>query len=715
MINLNNNYKFIYNYYMNMNQELCEKKGNKQHEICKLLKSLENNRNKISNDIKSINNDFDIMTKDNKTVKMKLNSVLDPQIEITGGSNINMNQELCEKKENEQYEICKLLKSLEENRNKISKDIKSIYEDLDTITKDNKMVKKKLNLPLSSQITVTGGSKRKLEKGFRKFIKKMRNYFNMDREWEEDFVDEMIHDDVNNIFDFKDAIEKDEEYAVYISEEYEIEIDALKEIIDTPKYGKLVVERTNMINYIEFINKEFKIKEKDDIYKFSNQRLYKRLAILMRTYKNRIPRKTLTKMLIDFNLKSEGQYLGIQYFNLFEIKLQNKLKESIRQCEHEYTVRVREKSELLDKINEQEIGYFIKKVSRILKKFFPTKLIKIEINLERSHIGKMYYKIITEDGNIKVNDINRKFFHDVIEFIKIDYEKYLNSIPPLGVPHTFELPEGIFKSLDTKLNADSMFGSIAYCLSDPILMEQISKICDKKSAKNPIIKYLKDNLKYFDFGLSDNEYISKSKLNKAQQILRYIISLYLPDYLKKNPYVLKLLKTISNQSDDYKIYTNLHFPLNFESYSGEISGKYIDEIIKNFQNLVLVSEWNNQEIDLEDIYWGDHISLNIITDFLNKYFNILIVSISGTNDKIRDGFYVYSSHQQSNINKTRYVILIRHSPRVLNKLGTHYQILTHDSDKTKEKYLNINYDSDEYKSYSDFIKDFIDDIIQVDD
>ena len=31
----------------------------------------------------------------------------------------------------------------------------------------------------------------------------------------------------------------------------------------------------------------------------------------------------------------------------------------------------------------------------------------------------------------------------------------------------------------------------------------------------------------------------------------------------------------------------------------------------NFQNLVLQSETNNPEEDLDNIYWGDHISLNI--------------------------------------------------------------------------------------------------------
>ena len=51
-----------------------------------------------------------------------------------------MNQELCDIKENQGNEICKLLRSLAKNREKLSNDIKGIYKDLDTMTKDNQNV-----------------------------------------------------------------------------------------------------------------------------------------------------------------------------------------------------------------------------------------------------------------------------------------------------------------------------------------------------------------------------------------------------------------------------------------------------------------------------------------------------------------------------------------------------------------------------------------------
>ena len=71
-----------------------------------------------------------------------------------------MNQELCDIKENQGNEICKLLRSLAKNREKLSNDIKGIYKDLDTMTKDNQNVIDRL----SNTTKTSGGGKKKPKK-----------------------------------------------------------------------------------------------------------------------------------------------------------------------------------------------------------------------------------------------------------------------------------------------------------------------------------------------------------------------------------------------------------------------------------------------------------------------------------------------------------------------------------------------------------------------
>ena len=71
-----------------------------------------------------------------------------------------MNQELCDIKENQGNEICKLLRSLAKNRDKISNDIKGIYKDLDIMTKDNQNVINRL----TNTIRKTGGGKKETKK-----------------------------------------------------------------------------------------------------------------------------------------------------------------------------------------------------------------------------------------------------------------------------------------------------------------------------------------------------------------------------------------------------------------------------------------------------------------------------------------------------------------------------------------------------------------------
>ena len=280
---------------------------------------------------------------------------------------INMSQDLCNNPKNRGNEICDLLRSLGKNRDKITRDIRSIYADLDYITRDNKAVAKNLQKTLDTTIVTGGGKKVKLEKGFKKFIKQMRNYFDKDKSWKNEFKEEMLEQDILNIYDFQQKIEYDNEYALDLASDYEFNLETLKEIIDIPKYGKLVIERDNLIRTLEYLIKKFNLKIKDDIYQFTNSRLYRKLAILMNTYKDKIPDKKLDSILKLFELPSEGEYLSEQLLFIYQSKLESNMKKLLRKCEFLNKKRIEDKGRILDEINENSIKAFNKKVAKVLK------------------------------------------------------------------------------------------------------------------------------------------------------------------------------------------------------------------------------------------------------------------------------------------------------------------------------------------------------------
>ena len=632
-----------------------------------------------------------------------------------------MNRELCDKRENQGSEICRLLRSLEKNRDKISNDIKGIYKDLDIMTKDNQNVIDRL----SKTTKISGGgkketkkeinkkSKKESRKGLKKFIRKLKNHFNKDNEWESDLLHDLLYEEnINSIKKLSDLLNNDEDFKLWLQNTYDIDVSELIKILKSPTYGNLVMERDNLLNTIQWFVKKFKIKVEDDVNEFTNQRLYKRLSNYVAKYKKKMSEKEFDKILELFEQKSRGKYLAEQLYNIYESKFERNLKSSIRECEEVRKEHLKRKQKIRDMINKKSIDRFITKAAKVLKKTFASKLLQIQVNLENSGIGKKYFKIATGDGSIHVNKIDKDYFRDLLEIMKIDYEKYLVDLPPAGnINHPNEMPPTTFKSIDIRQNADSMFGTIAYNLTDPILFKHLTKVC--KTKKGPIIEYLKDNLTHFQPNDADNYYISKERLQIAQQILRGIVSRSIPEFIKENPHYLDMLRILSD-TDDYSIYKNLDFPLNFESYLSNMDKTTINKIIINFQNLVLQSETNNPEDDLDDIYWGDHISLTILNHFFNTKCNILLISISGTNDKIRDGFYVSSHQPEVSIRYAKYAILIRHSPLSQHKLGINYYSLINAEDpKKKEKFLYIDYSSSEYEKYTDDLKDFIDDIILV--
>ena len=499
-----------------------------------------------------------------------------------------MDQELCDKKENQGNEICHLLRSLAKNREKLSNDIKGIYKDLDTMTKDNQNVINRL----TNTIRKTGGGKKETKKESKKklknFIGKLKNHFNKDNEWETDLLSDLFHqENINSIKELKNLINNDNDFRNWLENNYDTDVSELIEILKSPTYGNLVMERENLLNTIHWFVKKFKIKVNDDVNSFTNQRLYKRLSKYITTYKKDISEKEFDKLLKVFEQKTKGEYHAIQLYNIIESKLHKNFQMAIRHCEISHKEHYKKKQQILDYINQKSTDEFIKKVAKVLKKTFHTKLLKIQVNLENSGIGKKYFKISTDNGSIPVNKIPGNYFRDLMEIVKIDYEKYLVDLPPVGdIIHPNELPQKTFKTINIKQNADSMFGSIAYCLTDPVLFKHLTKIC--KTKKGPIIEYLKENLIHFQPNEADNTYISKERLQIAQQVLREIVSRTIPEYIKKHPYYLNMLRVFS-ETGNYNIYKNLDFPLNskllFKNFSIRLFFLFlINQFNFNFKN-----------------------------------------------------------------------------------------------------------------------------------
>ena len=271
-----------------------------------------------------------------------------------------MNRELCDKRENQGNEICRLLRSLAKNRDKISNDIKGIYKDLDIMTKDNQNVIDRL----SKTTKISGGgkketkeeinkkSKKESKKGLKNFIGKLKNHFNKDNEWESDILNDLLYEEnINSIKKLRDLLNNDDDFKLWLEDTYDIDVSELIKILKSPTYGNLVMERDNLLNTIQWFVKKFKIKVEDDVNEFTNQRLYKRLSNYVVKYKKKISEKEFDKILELFEQKSRGAYQATQLFNIYESKYQSNLKITIKRCEEVRKEHLKRKQRIRDMIN----------------------------------------------------------------------------------------------------------------------------------------------------------------------------------------------------------------------------------------------------------------------------------------------------------------------------------------------------------------------------
>ena len=610
-------------------------------------------------------------------------------------------------------EITKLLENLDNHQKKATKNISDIYTNLNTFIHGTKTLRNNYELFLKKQ---TGGGKKKLDDSFKDFLKELSKYLKKDKNWYKKFRNHLKDDEYFNIYDFKEILETPSEKRDWYS--YELDFDVhqvLQYTLDVlDSYGKNTLERKKLIHTIEHLKKKYKISETKNIYEYTNPKLYKHLSIIIDKLNEKIDNKDINNILEKYGLISEREYLLIKLHELAVHNLKDVYSQRIRECENNYKKKMVRKRQLLDYRNEEQQKIFISRLAKTIKKYFYARRAKIETNLVNSNIALTFYRIITENGKIEIDDIYISLYEQVFGFIKDEYEQYINNLSNFDIIHNKELPLG-FVSTEIKDSADCLFASIAANLDDPKIFKIINDVCE---TKNINIKYLCDNVDKLKIRI-ESGYIAQKKTDIAQQFLREITANHLEEYLEKNKYTLSLLSSLYETNSNYEIYNQIGLDKMADTYEiNKLSEIDLKNITENFRELIKKSEYLNPSIDLDELYWGDILSFNILSDFFNKYFGILIIYLSGSRDNMKEGSYIYSHYGQSidNLKNTKYVILIRHNPKKAGRIGINYEALHIEKEKEKEKetirVFSVDKNSIEYKSYNSELKEFLKDILE---
>jgi len=610
-------------------------------------------------------------------------------------------------------EITKLLENLDNHQKKATKNISDIYTNLNTFIHGTKTLRNNYELFLKKQ---TGGGKKKLDDSFKDFLKELSKYLKKDKNWYKKFRNHLKDDEYFNIYDFKEILETPSDKRDWYSYELDFNVDQVLEytlgMLDS--YGKNTLERQKLILTIEHLKKKYKISETKNIYEYTNPKLYKHLSIIIDKLNEKIDNKDINNILEKYGLISEREYLLIKLHELAVHNLKDVYSQRIRECENNYKKKMVRKRQLLDYRNEEQQKIFISRLAKTIKKYFYARRAKIETNLVNSNIALTFYRIITENGKIEIDDIYISLYEQVFGFIKDEYEQYINNLSSFDIIHNKELPLG-FVSTEIKDSADCLFASIAANLDDPKIFKIINDVCE---TKNINIKYLCDNVDKLKIRI-ESGYIAQKKTDIAQQILREITANHLEEYLEKNKYILSLLSSLSETNINYEIYNQIGLDKIADTYEiDKLSEIDFKNITENFRKLIKKSEYLNPSIDLDELYWGDILSFNILSDFFNKYFGILIIYLSGSRDNMKEGSYIYSHYGQSidNLKNTKYVILIRHNPKKAGRIGINYEALHIEKEKEKEKetirVFSVDKNSIEYKSYNSELKEFLKDILE---
>lgn len=401
----------------------------------------------------------------------------------------------------------------------------------------------------------------------------------------------------------------------------------------------------------------------------------------------------------------------------------DKIKKSLNTLLNLWNNKLNRKRDVLEnlknRVYRENINYFLTKMAKILRHIYRNRNTSEALELlVDSGLGLKFFKILTNDGKIEVDDINKETENQLFQILRDQYESYLINKQTLKETHNSKMPIG-FNVVDIKSGPDSQFATLASCIDDDDVIKLISNKCEK--SKHPKLKNFCKNLSKVRINTKNN-YISKEKVDIAQQVIRELVSNFVEEYINDNPYAINILSLLTN----YKLLNQYHvleLPSDKQSYhlyskkNMGLSDKKIKQIIKNLKSLITQSEYLNSDYleNSQEIYWGDELTWHILVYIFYKYFGILLIYISGIRKYIHEGFYIswfthIEQHKNTNLkDRAKYAIFLNGSPTI-NYTGVHYHPMYYVDKKKKIKLFSIDKTSSEFQKYNDILKDFIDDI-----
>jgi hypothetical protein len=117
-------------------------------------------------------------------------------------------------------EICNLLKELKRNETKTTNDISDIYKNLDNIIKSNSKIRTRLHKSVTNVSEYTGGGdkfKFELDINFIKYIKSIQKRYKKDKNWYNDFINEMKYEKIKDFKTLKKNAKNDDELIPFLT------------------------------------------------------------------------------------------------------------------------------------------------------------------------------------------------------------------------------------------------------------------------------------------------------------------------------------------------------------------------------------------------------------------------------------------------------------------------------------------------------------------
>jgi len=521
----------------------------------------------------------------------------------------------------------------------------------------------------------------------------------------------MKYGKIKDLKTFKKKIKQDKELLPWLITEYEVDFEELL------NYPRQQIHRNYLIKAIEKINTKFNLVEKTDIYSISTEQLYKHLSTLIKKYKDKIPDKDINKILQNFDETDHLDYT----FSMLASVVETKMKKHLNLFFNVSNQKLNSKRNILENLKERvysdNIKYFVSKLVKKLSYIYLQSKKDNLKNLNDSGLGKIFFKILTNDGKIEVDEIDYIYSDKLYLIMRGKYEQYLILNYPIADIHNSIMPIGFIVG-DIKTGADSQFASIASCIDDDKVMEIISE--KSVQNKNIIIKNFGKNLSKVRINAKNN-YISSERVDKAQQLIRELTSNFAKEYLNSNPFLIACLSIFKDGGNLQ--YKTLPLPFTEQSYypysqkNMGLSDIKMQKVAEELKFMLTKSEYLNSDYldNRVPVYWGDGFSWGVLEYIFYKYFGILLIYISGTSKYIQAGKYIswfvnIELHKATKKkNKAKYAIFLTGSPKT-NNMGIHYRPMYYVEKNKKIKLFSIDKTSSEFKKYNDQLKDFIDDI-----